>query len=527
MSRRLPSHLLGALAAVLFAVQPFGTMSRGAERADPPARYAVILVLDGARPGYFNLRPMPHLRALMKIGVSYRQAFVGQMIANTPPSHATIGTGVFPRRHGIMGFWWEDSRTGTVTRPTDTGAVESGALEAVMRRYHAPSIAASVKSAYPSAKIVSSSGHKCYAADAMGTASADYILCALIYHDRWVAQAVGRHRPPSGAINNPRFDAPIPDPKSGFAPAVEQWNLGAENDWTVRYSLWAFRRVHYPRVLMVNLPETDVTGHFAVNRNAVEGTLMAHFDRELGHIVAAYKRAGIFKNTVFVVTADHGMTRVSTRVPFSIYDQAIELAGAGKVYLEADTGAALGIRDSEKAKQVALDVALLGGPDVEATYYKTFTGRKWVYRLAAERPNVSPALETTYLSLVNTSACADGPDVVTIYPPHVTTGDRPVGSYHWVGGHLGPQWDEQHIPLVIAGAGVRHGIQSLYPARLVDIAPTVEALLRSKPTDTDGSVLADALALKSPRQLAAQQRRARWLVPQVKLLEKRSRYTGP
>jgi hypothetical protein len=80
----------------------------------------------------------------------------------------------------------------------------------------------------------------------MGTASADYILCAVIYHGRWVAQAVRRHLPPPGAVNNPHWDVPIPPPSSSFGAAVQQWKVGAENDWTVRYALWAFHRVHYP-----------------------------------------------------------------------------------------------------------------------------------------------------------------------------------------------------------------------------------------------------------------------------------------
>jgi hypothetical protein len=518
---------MAALALAAAVLLPAGPTSEASRIHAAAAKYAVVIVLDGARPGYFNLRPMPHLRQLMRLGVTYKQAFVGQMLANTPPSHATIGTGVFPRNHGIMGFWWEDSRTSTLTRPTDTSAVESGALEAVMRRYHVPSIAASVKEAYPGARVVSTSGHKCYAADAMGTASADDILCALIYHDRWVAQAVGTHRPPSGAINNPAFDVHIPDPHSGFAPAVEQWKLGEENDWTIRYSLWAFHRIHYPRVLMINLPETDVTGHFAVNRSKVEGVLMQHFDRELGDLVDAYKRAGIFKQTVFLVTADHGMTSVKERVPFSIYDQAIQLADASKVYLEADTAGAVGIKEPEKAKQVAMNVALLGGSKVEATFYKTYADGSWKYRMAAARPSVSPELERAYLSLVNTSACPDGADVVAIYPPHVTTGDRPVGRYHWVGGHLGPQWDEQHIPLVIAGAGVRHGAVSSYPARLVDIAPTLEHLLASRPERSDGVVLADALLHSTPQIHALQKARSAALLPEIRVLQAHSGYKSP
>src|SRR5712692_7644633 len=85
--------------------------------------YLVLIVLDGCRPDYFDLVPMPNLRRLMRRGVTYTQAFVGQLIANTPPGHATIGTGVHPKHHGVQGFWWKDPKTGRVTRPTDVGAV--------------------------------------------------------------------------------------------------------------------------------------------------------------------------------------------------------------------------------------------------------------------------------------------------------------------------------------------------------------------------------------------------------------------
>lgn len=492
-----------------------------ARRSGPTGRYAVIIVLDGAPPGILDLSRMPNLRGLIRSGTTYTDAFVGQEIANTPPSHATIGTGVFPRRHGIMGFWWEDGRTRTMTRPTDPGPVDAGALEQIMASRHVPSIAAAVKKAYPGAKIVSSSGHKCYAADAMGTAAADYILCAKIYHDRWVAQAVGRHQPPPGAVNNPKWDVPIPPPTSAFAPAVEQWRLGWENAWTINYSLWAFKRVHYPRVMMINLPETDVLGHFAPNPKPVMDVLMTGFDQKLGAIIRAYRQAHILKRTDFVITADHGMSRVQRRMPFSVLDDAIQQAGATKVFLEADTAAVIGIRQADKARAVARRVAALGGDYIDATYYKTRARGAWTYRPAFVRSSVGPGLARAYLTLANTSADIDGPDVLAVYAPHVTTGDRPARGYHWVGGHLGPQWGDQHIPLIISGAGVRRGFHSSYPARLVDIAPTVEHLLGAPDGGSDGVVLADALAKPNHRSAVAQQQRARALQPIVRALKAR------
>src|SRR5207245_2206910 len=161
--------------------------------------------------------------------------------------------------------------------------VQDGALEAVMRANHVQSIARQTKRRYPHGHTVSVAAHKCYASDAMGTADADYILCALIYHNRWVAQAVGSHRPPSGAINNPHWDVPIPPRTSGFGAAVQQWKVGGENRWTTRYALWAMQRVHYPRVLMINLSETDVLGHFAPNIGVIRA-LMREFDGLLGKI---------------------------------------------------------------------------------------------------------------------------------------------------------------------------------------------------------------------------------------------------
>lgn len=485
-------------------------------------RYAVIIVLDGCRPDYFDLVPMPNLRRLMKRGTTYSQASVGQLIANTPPGHATIGTGVHPKHHGIQGFWWKDPRTNRMTRPTDLSPVEHGLLERVLIEHHAPSIASAVKHADPHARIVSLSGNKCYAADAMGTNAADYILCSEIYHNRWVAQAMGRHQPPAGAINNPRFDVPIPPPLSSLGAEVENWNLGAETDWIIRYALWAFQRIRYPRVMMINLPETDVAMHFAGNDMTVAATLMRHVDRQLGKLVAAYQAARLLDRTMFVVTADHGMSVIQSRIPFGIFDRAIALAGATKVFLEADTAAALGIRETWKARQVAENVARLGTDAIDAVYYKTAERGNWLYRSAYARGGLPFELRQAFLHLANTTASDSGPDVLAIYAPHITTGDRIVRGRHWLAGHLGPQWDEQHIPLVLAGPGIQRDHASSYPAHLVDIAPTVEHAMGISPQHSDGQVLADALVVSTSVQRARQTAQQALRLPFIHALKARS-----
>ncbi len=515
--------LFAAAAAILFlASQVFPAGTRMDARAAPGPRYLVLIVLDGSRPDYFNLASMPNLKSLERRGTSFSRAFVGQEIANTPPSHATIGTGLFPKHHGIEGFWWKDPSTGKMTRPTDIAQVQHGDLERILRQHNVSSIASSLKGQDPSARVVAISGHKCYAADVMGTGAADYILCANIYHGRWVAQAIPGHLPPPGAINNPRWDVPIPPPTSSFGAAVQQWNVGEENDWTVRYALWAFKTVHYPRAVMMNLPETDVTGHFSKRPGKVQRVLMQHFDRELGWIMDDYRKAGLLSRTDFVITADHGMSFIRDRLSFTALDEAMALAHAGKVYLEADTGASMGVQVVSRAAAVARNIARLDSPEIDAVYYKVFAHGSWTYRAAYTSKALTVYMRRAYLSLANTDASPSGADVLAVYAPHVTTGDRIANGYHWWGGHLGPGWDEQHIPLIIAGPGVRQGYVSSYPARLVDIAPTVERLLGSPPGRTDGIVLADALASRTKHDLARQNQLRNSLVPLVTALQQRT-----
>lgn len=511
--RAFPILLIALLAPLLPA---------GAAHSGAGPRYAVVIVLDGARADYLHRVSMPNLAALQRRGVTYTSAFTGQELANTPPSHATIGSGMLPKHDGVVGFLWEDPVTHRVDDPTQSWNVIAGRLEGVIASHRGPTLAGQIKKADPNARVASVAAHKCYASDAMGGPSADYILCALIYHDRWVAQAIGKHRPPPGAINNHRWDVPIPPPSAGFGPAVQQWRMGKENGWTTDYAMWAFNRVHYPRVVMINLSETDVLGHFAPNGSIITG-LMRQFDYLLGKIVDNYRKAGILDQTDFIITADHGMSRIHSHVHYPVLSEAIREAGATPVYIEHDTAAAIGIREQGKARAVAENVLRLGGRGVDATYYKVRQHGMWAYRLAAHQSDLSAAFLRACATLADTMAAPNGPDVFVVFAPHVATRDFKAHGYQWLAGHLGPQWGDQHIPLVMAGPGIRRGIVSRYPARLVDVAPTVERLLHAPTGKVDGVVLADGLTRSTAGDRAAQKARGNVLRPLQAALKARAR----
>ena len=71
-----------------------------------------------------------------------------------------------------------------------------------------------------------------------------------------------------------------------------------------------------------------------------------------------------------------------------------------------------------------------------------------------------------------------------------------------IGGHGGPEEEVLHVPLVLAGAGVRAGVRGT--ARQVDVAPTLSTLLGlAIPSSNQGRPLLDALALAPERRAEA------------------------
>jgi predicted AlkP superfamily pyrophosphatase or phosphodiesterase len=73
---------------------------------DPP-RLIVVIVWDGAGRNTLDRWPerWPTLRSLSEKGVSYLRATVGSSPSVTSSIHASLGTGAFPRRHGVSGNW--------------------------------------------------------------------------------------------------------------------------------------------------------------------------------------------------------------------------------------------------------------------------------------------------------------------------------------------------------------------------------------------------------------------------------------
>lgn len=448
------------------------------------AEYLVLIVLDAFRADYLSLQPMPALAALARSGTSYDRAWVGQLESETPTGHATLSTGSMPRTDGIIGFEWRDPRTGKKRDDNWAPGVLAGAMERDLRAAGAPSIPIAMKAANPQARIVALSSEKVYAADAMGGWAADYILhIERRGRNLLVPAAVPGHSPPPGFFAHPRLTAHLP--------------MKHFTDWDYLSTMLALAAIEelLPEILMVNLPGADVYGHpyGGPATPSVMKRVIGGLDHGIARIVNAYKAAGIYDRTLFVVTADHGMVPNDREVHEATVRAAVKASGASYFFHTSGTAANIYLNDPAGAAVAA--VAMARVPNVVGAYHLDPT--TYTYELAAG-VRLDPALDAAYRYMLNTFAGPIAPHVVA--PFRENTISATVASAH--GDHGGPNWGAQAIPLVLSGPGVRSGVVSHHPARLMDVAPTVLRLMGLPPEPMDGLVLADALAAPSVEDLS-------------------------
>jgi hypothetical protein len=201
---------------------------------------------------------------------------------------------------------------------------------------------------------------------------------------------------------------------------------------------------------------------------------------------------------------------------------AIFQGGGEKIYLDADMSAAVGLRDPLQAQPVAQAMQAEGLRGVDAVYYKTQTGQTWSYEAQYLNPQLPSGIQDAFGYLVWTMATDTSPDVVVVYAPGTSANGSAVAGFDWSGGRLGLQWDDQHTVLVLSGHGIMPGTASSYPARLVDVAPTLAAVMGLHIQGADGIVLADALEEPPPSSEHRQAVTGQWLSPLVDILVRRA-----
>ena len=461
---------------------PLDFASAPAPASGVTPKYLVLMVLDGARPDYFDLTPLPHVDALRANGTQFDNAVAGILEAETPSGHATIATGSRPVRSGILGFDWANNNNRYSLFSPD----QMGSLVQIVQDAHAPTIAGLYKKRYPTAKVVALSGHKYYAAAPLGGPAAD----AILYYQgdpkgRYVPVAVPGHVPPASLLNDPNLIYP-----------TTRVGDGVEDHLATNRALAAVTSMH-PRILLINYPEFDwPLGH--VDGGSLDPAKviadMKAFDADLGKIEDTYRKAGILDQTLFAITADHGMMPITRFVPASVVNNAIAQAGTSAPDIATSTADFIWLADSTKAGAVARNAMNARDPGIQSAYYLTVSGGQPHY-VSANASSVDAATEAANQFLLDSLLNGHQPTVVVFGREGVSFSDPKTG---WKADHGGNSWQSQHVPLILAGPGIRPGRVIQAPAQLDDVAPTVLTAMGVTPTGMEGQVLTGALETGSP-----------------------------
>jgi arylsulfatase A-like enzyme len=468
------------------------------------AKYLVLIVLDGARPDYFNVTSLPHLDALRAAGTQFTDAFSGILESETPAAHATISTGSAPRRSGILGFSWaENDKNFSIFSPV---VVRQGAMEQIMANAHAPTIAGLYKARYPSAVVVAMSGHKYYAADPLGGPQADVIeYFRGTLQNTYAPTAIPGHVPPQQILDIPNLTVPL-----------NKLAFGQDDSLVTQLDLDTFALLHQ-RITLINYPDFDwPLGH--VNGGNLDRpgviALMQIFDRDLGLIEDAYKRAGILKQTLFVVTADHGMAPIYRFVPDSLFDNAVRAAGTTAPSITHNTATYIWLQDLAKGPAVAANILKARDPGIQSVYYLAHTKTGVQYALAPGW-KLLPRTDMANQFLLRTLMNGHEPAVVAFCVKNASTSAT---STHWKGDHGGSTWGVQHVPLVLAGPGIKKGFVTANAAQLEDIAPTVLVDMGVRPTGMEGKAMTEAFTDPYAADVAKRQQEIMRVQPVVNAL---------
>lgn len=500
----------GGMVGALTAGALTWELARGAA---PSLPYVVLIVLDGGRPEYFNVPGLPHVRSLLRAGTQYTNAFAGILESETPSGHVSIGTGSEPARTGIPSFWWADNDNVRVSLFSPT-KIRAGDMEKIITASGVPTLAGRIHSRSRQAKVVALSGSKYYAADAIGGPDADVTMYFQGTNaGKWVPTSIPGHTAPANVLNAP-----------GLVTTTNHMPPGLQNHLAMKLAVESFNRMRQ-QVTLINLPEFDwPLGH--VNGGAIDPsgvkTLMQAFDRDLAMVQDAYRKAGVLDRTLFVLMSDHGMMPLKHRVSQTDIKDAVTRSGTSIVSDAYTSGVYLWLKDGSRAQSVAQNLGKLNNQYFQAIYARTRTAKGFTYvRATSGKSPRAGGGEAANQYLLNSFNGANAPDVVVVLAEGV--GCEPGGQANWKADHGGTSWQAQHIPLVLSGPGVHPGRVSSYPARLIDVAPTILQLMGASHNGMQGIPLADALKAPPAWTVRWQQAASKRLMPVVAALQQQSR----
>jgi predicted AlkP superfamily pyrophosphatase or phosphodiesterase len=453
------------LVLALLAATASPTTAQSAVPAAPArlADHVILITIDGFRPAVY-LDPqregvsIPNLLALKQKG-SAAEGVVVSYPSMTYPSHTSIVTGVPPSKHGIISNTLFDPMTGSRLWFYETSARKTPALWDEAKK-------AGLKTAGVSWPVsVGANIDVIYPESNQAPQDSTWLVRARKDSTPGLVDAVVSDLGGFGERDN--MD---PIKRDRFAAAVAARIIRTEK----------------PNLMVIHLMETDSAQHANGPGSPQAQAAYERVDAHIGAIMKAVEEAGIGPRTAFLITGDHGFSRVHALLQPNVVLREAGLQktddkGALTSWQAVLHGMAIRVQNPDPA--LASKVTALF-EDLARTRYKGLfrvVGRKELDSLGAYPEAllmIEPA-EGYYLS--------EGYDENAFL-----VGTTRRGAHGFL-----PTEPRMFTGLIVSGAGIRPSVP-LPSVRQIDIAPTVARLLGFTMPSADGVPLVGVINTPRP-----------------------------
>ncbi len=467
-----------------------------AHGAEPAASLQLVFVLDGLRPDSITEENTPNLFRLRKEGVWFDNTHA-VFPTVTRVNSASLGTGSYPARHGIMGNSIYVPAVDPLRAFNNDDAAKLLQLDEATsgRMTTAPGIA----------ELLQRAGRRMVVVSSGSTGSA--ILLAPAAH-RGIGSVINGDFSPGKSVAYPTALSDAVMKRFGAAPrkagAVDRYDASVDWSMTVlrEYVLPELR----PAVVFTWMTEPDHIQH-GLGAGAPEARAAIHNDdRQLGLLLAKLETLGLRDKTDIVVVSDHGFSQTvgQVNVGKALVDAGLMPAFESDEVVIASSGqaVALHVKNRDPKRTAAI---------VEFLEKQPWCGVVFTAARPGGQPHEGSAPGTFALDYVHLGGHERSPDIVFTFPwssapnqhgvpgtdQNLVGGSQSTGPVQSAAGNhggIGP-WTVRNTMLAW-GPDFKRGIVVRTPTSNVDVAPTLLHLLglREALSGMDGRPLHEALS---------------------------------
>ena len=544
-------------ASVLALALSAGTaFAQEAAKSAPPAKdtaakavvktpkRVLIVVFDQMRPEYAQRFDMKNVLSLQKNGVHFEKAYLGHTASETVVSHNVIVSGVYPKNQGWADEAFRDTKNllgKGANAVWETGSMKTAEFDKLIKDAGYLKLADYLHKGRPGSKflVVAQKG---YVAESIAAPTGDIAVKMSdrqkdVSADKGCANLGGQWRFPDGK-NVPAY---LTTPKCGrfyvnsdkandygtkakspawlypldgdrMVPGNNKEHLGGDI-WVADAAIAMMEKEKWSG-MVVSFGGIDKVAHMwglekedpSANPQTTLASIAKTADEQFGRLLQKLKDLGQLKDTLIVITADHGANNVTKFLgkdesgasdtnwyygkmvnsenynkPSPTLKPLLDTGNVQFSYQSTMIETWLTDNSMDKKREAAKIMRTL--PGVVVTYWRN--GNRFYLDAAPGQASANfNAKELAWWEkhgqeLVDTMAADHGPDVVGLLADQY--------GYGIYGDHGGANENDQRIPMAIWSSNIK-AEKSSYEFRSVDILPTVIKAMGIKQTsEMDGT----------------------------------------